>query len=180
MTELPACFRPRRALTRPHLLALAGALLLGLTPTASRSAEVATSVYLPNQAALYNPLQHGRKSTRKDPTKSTRQLSNAALLRSAEQMRATNMSVEQRALNYQWLQQAQDGGRPLLGSKVLSSLARMGFRTYWEGNRLRLPGSTLLSGVSGAEESTGGKREDLDYRLQVSGDELRLRMTYEF
>ena len=160
--------------TRSILLGFA-ALILSLTTRADGVSNTSDPI-LPNQFAYYNPLKHGA-SHQSDQTERRLRMDNETLLRSAEQIRSDSMRPEQRVLNHQWLQQAEDEDSQRVGGRAFSSLLRMGFKTYWEGNRASFGHSNRM-----IPDSQGGGQitRDVDYRIRVSGDDIRLSLEYEF
>ena len=161
---------------------LAGTALLAvscfvLSLSAPVSADESLSEpLLPNQFTYYNPLKHGTSQSASQAEKRL-QMDNESLFRSAEQIRSDSMSAEQRALNHQWLMQSENEDSMHVGGRVFSTLMRMGFKTYWEGNRARFGSDNRI-----VPDSQGGGRvtREVDYRLRVSGDDIKLSFEYEF
>lgn len=158
-------------------------LWAGLTFTSTAWAQSAdnsfdNSLILPGQPQRYNPLKHQSGSNRPASFHSSnRELDNESLIRSAEQLRNTEMSAEQRALNYQWLQMHEDGDGTQVGGRVLQTLMKMGFKTYWEGTRINLDGDEQAIPNS---DGNGKVTEDIDYKIRMSGDKIKLSFEYEF
>lgn len=153
-------------------------LTIFLTPPLAY-AEPEGNLYLPQQPSRYNPLQNSaeQKKNSSSLTEFNRHLDNESLLRSAEQMRSNSMSADQRALNYQWLQQDDPDSQVQLGGQVLSTLMKMGFKTYWEGNRIELnEGDSALPNSQGNGKFT----EDIDYKIRMSGDKIKFSFEYDF
>lgn len=167
-----------------RLTAIIVGLGVSLTFSAISMTETAGAGYdnapiLPGQPQRYNPLQHKSSSgrTTSSLSSSDREMDNNSLLRSAEQLRNTEMSAEQRALNYQWLQQHQGDDDPQVGGKVLQTLMKMGFKTYWEGTRINLDSNDEALPNS---DGNGKVTDDIDYKIRMSGDKIKLSFEYEF
>ncbi|NHN39619.1 hypothetical protein G8764_20150 [Pseudomaricurvus alcaniphilus] len=128
----------------------------------------------PSLKNYYNPLKHG--SERKTSGYSSQLMDNETLLRSAQQLRSDTMTQEQRALNHQWLVQGTDDSA-VVGSKVFSTLMKMGFKTYWEGNRVQFGGDNR---VLPNDDGDGRITDDMDYKVRFSGDKIKLSLEYEF
>lgn len=149
--------------------------------TPSYGADVtATSdsgLFLPNQYTYYNPLKNGLDNP--DYNHSTERLTmdTESLLRAAEQIRSTHVSPEQRALNHQWLQHNAGVDEPRVGGRVFSALVRMGFKTFWEINHQRYD---KFSHVLPDSQGNGRITKDVDYKLRVSDDKVKLSFEYEF
>ena len=142
-------------------------------------AEPESNLYLPQQPSRYNPLQNSadQKKNTSSLAEFNRHLDNESLLRSAEQLRSTSMSADQRALNHQWLQQDESDDQVQLGGRVLSTLMKMGFKTYWEGNRIELDdGDNAMPNSQGNGKFT----EDIDYKIRMSGDKIKFSFEYDF
>ena len=129
-------------------------------------------LFIPDNLDFYNPLQSGDGHRRYDPNVST--MDNVALYRAADQYRSGEISASQRALNHQWMAQYHSGDGVRHGGKVLSKLFKMGFKTYWQngefGKKRYLPN----------DKGNGKLTNDLDYRVRLSGNKLKLSLNYEF
>lgn len=130
-------------------------------------------LFLPDSFNYYNPLKHGAVKTSRaaDP----HALDNQQLEAAASYIRANEMSAEQRALNHQWLSQTGDSNIRI-GNKVLSSIMRMGFKTYWTGVRNKHYKSTAMPDGNGNGQLT----EEVEYKLRLSQDKVRLVLKYDF
>lgn len=143
--------------------------------SAQTSAETDTpALVLPDEMNYYNPLKHGRSSgsqwIRSDG------MNNIQLEQSAQDIRSQEMIAQQRALNHQWLAE-QDHHDIKFGRKVITRLVKMGFRTYWDGVR-----ETHYKHNAAVPTSSGlGKiTPEVDYKVRLSGDKLKLSVHYEF
>lgn len=122
----------------------------------------------------YNPLQHGQ--VRRDRL-SSHAMTNDQLLQAAQYIRSDNMSAQQRALNHQWLEQEHYNQELRLGNKVVSKIFKMGFKTYWNGVRNKhYSSSTVIPDGDGKGKLT----QDVDYKLRLSDDKVRLSLQYDF
>jgi len=157
-----------------------GCLTLLLNALIITSAQASSPVlidsgdlFLPDSFNYYNPLKHGTDKAARaaDP----HALDNQQLETAANYIRANEMSAEQRALNHQWLSQTGDGSIHL-GNKVLSSIMRMGLKTYWVGVRNKHYKSTAMPDGNGNGQLT----EEVEYKLRLSQDKVRLVLKYDF
>lgn len=152
--------------------ALGLALWLVLTPLSPLAQ--ADELFIPTLPAYYNPLKPEMKTNRQIGSAA---FSNEALQQSAEDIRSSNMSMEQRALNHQWLDYENYEEDTRHGGKVLSTLFKMGFKTYWKGVRQeRFSNSNLVP----TEEGDGNFSRDVDYNLRISGDEMNFTVEMDF
>lgn len=152
--------------------------LASMGAMADVEADQNNDLFVPDKLSYYNPLKHNKyedKNSRYE-TKSVA-LSNTDLENAAQQIRTNNMSAQQRALNHQWLEQQHNNDDPYMGSKVLSKLMQMGFRTYWDGVRNKHYAS--LKAVPDGSGS-GKVSEEVDYKLRLSGNKVKLSFEYEF
>lgn len=149
-------------------------LSLLLAALTSISAAQADDLFIPALPAYYNPLKPEIKTSRQIGSAA---LSNEALQQSADDIRSSNMSMEQRALNHQWLDYENYEEDTRHGGKVLSTLFKMGFKTYWKGVRQeRFSNSNLVP----SEEGAGHFNSDVDYNLRISGDEMNFTVEMDF
>ena len=142
--------------------------------------ETLVSEPLIHDMNYYNPLEHnqGKKIHRyRNQAYAGKGLNNEGLERVARDIRDNKMSTEQRALNHRWLQYGNEGGDVKIGSKVISSLFKMGFKTYWNDVR----DTHYRSNAKIPDGSGNGKvTADVDYKVRLSGNKLKLSMNYEF
>jgi hypothetical protein len=125
----------------------------------------------------YNPLRHNDGRIGSKNIYPNTALSNSELNRVAEDIRSENMTTEQRALNHQWLQHGYSDHGIRLGSKVISKLFKMGFRTYWDGVRNKhYKYSTAVPDGSG----NGKVTQDVDYKLRLSDNRVKIAINYDF
>ncbi len=146
----------------------------GFASTLSHGGQTSSALVLPDDMNYYNPLKHGRE----DDSQWIRStgMSSEELLRSAGHIRSQDMSQQQRALNHQWLLQ-QDHQDVRIGGKVVSKLVKMGFRTYWDGVRNKHYRDNKAVPTS---NGNGQITQDVDYKIRLSGDKLKLSVSYEF
>ncbi len=132
-------------------------------------------LFVPDKMSYYNPLKHNKREPKHYATSSIA-LSNLQLEDAANQIRTNEMSSEQRALNHQWLEQHHHGDTPDVGSKVLSKLMKMGLKTYWDGVRNTHSSAKAIPDGNGS----GKVSEDVDYKIRLSGNKVKLSFEYEF
>jgi len=148
-------------------------LFMASTQATSPVLDTDGELFIPDSFNYYNPLKHGAaKSSR---AADAHALDNQQLETAASYIRANEMSAEQRALNHQWLSQAGDSNIRI-GNKVLSSIMRMGFKTYWTGVRNKHYKSTAMPDGNG----TGQLTEEVEYKLRLSQNKVRLVLEYDF
>lgn len=142
----------------------------------SVQADKNNDLFVPDKLSYYNPLKHNQQESKRYATSSIA-LSNTQLENAANQIRTNDMSSEQRALNHQWLEQHHHGDDPYIGSKVLSKLMKMGLRTYWDGVR-----NKHYSSASAVPDGNGSGKvtEEVDYKIRLSGNKVKLSFEYEF
>ncbi|NIB41537.1 hypothetical protein HBA55_18180 [Pseudomaricurvus alkylphenolicus] len=133
-------------------------------------------LFVPDRLNFYNPLKHtGSERKRYQPQNTA--LTNNQLETICDQIRNNEMSASQRALNYQWLEQDAEGAELHVGSKVVSKLVKMGLRTYWNGvHGKHYATSSVLPDGNGHGKFT----EEVDYKIRLSGNKLKLSVKYEF
>jgi len=148
-------------------------LIMGSAYATSPVLSTTGELFLPDSFNYYNPLKHGAEkvSRASDP----HALDNQQLETAASYIRANDMSAEQRALNHQWLNQAGDSNIRI-GNKVLSSIMRMGFKTYWSGVRNKHYPSTVMPDGNGNGQLT----DEVEYKLRLSQNKVRLVLKYDF
>ena len=163
--------------------AVAAALLCTPILTASIAfaegidADEHMDLFVPDKPNFYNPLKHSNNETKRYSTR-TVALSNVELENAVDQILNNQMTAEQRALNYQWLEQHDNGHDDVkVGSKVLNKIMKMGFRTYWDGVR-----NKHYSTAKAVPDSSGNGKvtEDVEYKLRLSGNKIKLSFEYEF
>lgn len=141
---------------------------------ASESVHAGSSnQFIPGSLIYYNPLKHGAKKISRGTNPQA--FDNTQLEAAAAYIRANEMSASHRALNHQWLSQ-ESGGDLRLGNKVLSSIVRMGFKTYWTGIRNKHYQSSAVPDGDG----NGQLSEEVEYKLRLSQDKVRLVLEYDF
>lgn len=131
--------------------------------------------FVPDNLQFYNPLKPSNGHRDNRPTSTG--LDNVALYEAAQQYRSDIMSPSQRALNHQWLHQMETDDGVRHGSKVLSKIFKMGFKTYWKGvKNSKFQSNNLVPNANGK----GKVNSDMDYRLRISGNKLKLSLEYDF
>ncbi len=151
--------------------------LLTLAQAATSYAETRSSdLFIPEHTATYNPLQHGKgkSSTYSLPTVG---LSNEDLVNAADDIRNNDISLEQRALNHQWLDHENYVDDAHVGGKVLSHLFKMGFKTYWKDVR---DNNYSQSTSVPTDEGDGKITRDINYNIRLNGNDVKLSVDYEF
>lgn len=138
-------------------------------------------LFVPENLNYYNPLKHSQghqaKKTKRYSSRSIG-LNNNQLEDAANDIRNNEMSAQQRALNFQWLQQENNEYDDVtVGGRVLQELMKMGFRTYWDGVRNKHYSSSKIIPNSSGD---GKVSEDVDYKLRLSDDTVKLTFEYEF
>lgn len=141
-------------------------------------ADANNDLFVPENLNYYNPLKHskGHGEKKRYSSRSTG-LSNNELEQAAEDIRNNEMSAQHRALNHQWLQQENGEDEPTVGGKVFSELVKMGFRTYWDGVRDKHYSNTKIIPNSNGD---GKVSEEVEYKLRLSDDKVKLTFEYEF
>lgn len=159
-------------------LSAACALLISSSVHASEGiqADQHNDLFVPDELSYYNPLKHNKRPTKRYITSSVA-LSNLQLENAANQIRTNEMSSQQRALNHQWLEQHHHGDNPDVGSKVLSKLVKMGLKTYWDGVRNK---HYSAAQVIPDGDGSGKVSEEVDYKIRLSGNKVKLSFEYEF
>jgi len=170
--------RPKSLRIGAFTLALACPLLMSTALNAAEGiqADQHNDLFVPDKLSYYNPLKHNDTQKKRYATSKVA-LSNDQLEDAANHIRTNDMSSEQRALNHQWLEQHHHGDDPYIGSKVFSKLMKMGFRTYWDGvrNKHYSSASAIPDG-----NGTGKVSKDVDYKIRLSGNKVKLSFEYEF
>lgn len=144
---------------------------LSLGSSLSSSDKVKDDIFIPDNLEFYNPLKKADGHRSYDP--GITGLENVSLYRQAENYRSNTLNSSQRALNHQWMSQYHHDDGVRHGSKVLSQLFKMGFKTYWKGvdtSNKYIPD----------DQGEGKIINDLDYRLRMSGNKIKLSLEYEF
>lgn len=126
----------------------------------------------PNDTFQPNELKHLRDSKAKPYTT----LSNEDLIIRANQLRKTEISPNQRAMNYQWLSSHSGVESTVDGGKALSKLAERQLKAYLdERESTKWIRSKLMP-----DESGQGFFKDVDYDLKLRSNKLVIGLTYDF
>jgi len=103
---------------------------LSLGSKLSSSDKTNEDIFVPDNLEFYNPLKKADGHRSYDP--GITGLDNISLYRQAAHYRSNTLNSSQRALNHQWMNQYHNDDGVRHGSKVLSQLFKMGFKTYWK------------------------------------------------
>ncbi len=153
------------------LLALVCGLVMSSASRAGENDGLNDDLFIPDNLDFYNPLQEADGHRDYNPQISG--MDNVALYRAAGQYRNSELSASQRALNHQWMQQYHNGDGVRHGGKVFSKLFQIGLKTYWKSGKFG-------KGYLPDDKGNGRITEDIDYRLRMSGNKLKLSVLYEF
>lgn len=121
--------------------------------------------FLPNTLVQGDNRQHSNFSS----------LNNTQLKDRAESLRSQELDANQRALNYQWLEN-QRNKEFTSGSKAYKAFFKRGFKEYWDRKRKEHFKSEHIPNLEGRGRVSG----EVDYDLRLSSDELKIGLTYEF
>lgn len=160
--------------------ALMAVLMAAIPEThGTESSANANDFFIPGNQHYYNPLKHSNDRVTTDYKPNATALDNKSLIEAANHFRSNDMNALQRELNYQWLHQQHHNKDIYLGSKVVSKIFKMGFKTYWK--NLRKSQNPLgKSSMTPDAEGKGKLMGDLNYNMRVSGDKLKVSVKYEF
>lgn len=134
-------------------------------------------LFIPETQATYNPLRTSTGQKKSSYMLPGEGLTNEDLVNAANDIRTSNMSTEQRALNHQWLDHENYVDDAHVGGKVLSHIFKMGFKTYWKDVRNK---KYSQSSIVPSEEGVGQLTSDVDYKLRINGDNVNLSVEYDF
>ncbi|GAB1259364.1 hypothetical protein [Aurantivibrio plasticivorans] len=162
-------------------LAFTIACILSLLMAHSASAEsvpaqpVLESPFIPDDNEFFT----GKKGVKGNwLTSKARSLDNTELLQTANNLRINDMSAGQRMHNYYWIQ---GGSDKLTSGKSASKYLLQSFaKAYW--NYLR---ETEFNGLAIIPDADGAgsikiNRRDIDYKLRVSADRVKLMVKLDF
>lgn len=102
-------------------------------------------------------------------------LNNEQLLERAQQLRSNAPNTTQQTLNYQWLKAHQNDDY-ILGKKVYQTLFKRGFKELWNRQRKERFKSEHVPDINGR----GSVSNEVDYKLRLNSDELKVKFSYEF
>ncbi|MGD9661928.1 MAG: hypothetical protein AB7U63_11685 [Porticoccaceae bacterium] len=103
-------------------------------------------------------------------------LSNEDLATRAHQLRDSNISPSQRALNYQWLSQESGNEEAVNGSKALSKLAERQLKAYLDEKE----GTIWLKEKLMPDTDGRGFIKSVDYDLKLRSNQFVIGLSYEF
>ena len=150
--------------------------MLTLVAVNNAAAEpVLESPFLPDDNEFFT----GKKGVKGNwLTDTARSLDNNELLLIANNLRINDMSAGQRVHNYYWIQ---GGNDKLTSGKSISKFFLQSFaKAYW--NQLR---ASEFKGLSVIPDADGAgsfviNRTDIDYKLRLSGDRIKLMVKLDF
>ena len=158
-------------------------LLLGAPVMSAGSADSAGFASLTTDPLLfsdfhtYNPLKNQNNVTLHRGGTNLQALSNEDLIKLADNSRNGEMSASQRALNQQWLEQYGEGADISLGGQALQKIIKQGFKTYWDALRQStFKGNTMIPD----SEGNGSFNTEMEYKLRLSDDQVKLAFEYSF
>ncbi len=158
---------------------LTTALLLSLTVVGIHAEELGNSqaakTFLPDIFYLRNPLKNkgeGNKVIRFD---SSYGMDNDDLSRAVAHMQDTSMSTSHRLLNHQWLSTYEGNDNPRRGGKAISQLFLTGLKTFWDNHY----GNKLYQGKL-LNNKQGSAYQEMDYRIRLSDDSVKMSLEYSF
>lgn len=102
-------------------------------------------------------------------------LNNEQLLERAQHLRSNNPNTTQQTLNYQWLK-AHQNDDSIVGKKVYQTLFKRGFKAFWNRQRKERFKSEHIPDINGR----GSVSNEVDYKLRLNSDELKVKLSYEF
>lgn len=102
------------------------------------------------------------------------QMDNEDLFLAAAAIRDQRIGVEQRLLNYTWLNQ--DNEKMYSGGRALSHILKLSVLTYWHNNG----GRTTFKIEKHEQESSSLVSEFGNYKLRLSGDKIKLSFKHRF
>jgi len=102
-------------------------------------------------------------------------LNNEQLLERAQHLRSNNPNTTQQTLNYQWLK-AHQNDNSIVGKKVYQTLFKRGFKAFWNRQRKERFKSERIPDINGR----GSVSNEVDYKLRLNSDELKVKLSYEF
>lgn len=157
-----------------------GALLLSLISPSLAADENTAINYDPllfSDFRTYNPLKKGNNVNHYKGGSNLTALSNEDLNLLADNSRHQQMSASQRALNQQWLAQNSEGSDVSLGSRALQKIIQQGVKTYWDSIRLtKFKGNKIIPDSNGK----GNFNSEMEYKLRLKDDEVKLALEYSF
>lgn len=102
-------------------------------------------------------------------------LNNKQLLERAKYLRSNNLNITQQILNYQWLKSHQNDDF-IVGKKVYQTLFKQGFKAFWNRQRKERFKSEHIPDINGR----GSVSNEIDYKLRLNSDELKIKLSHEF
>ena len=102
-------------------------------------------------------------------------LNNEQLIERAHRLRSKDIDTTQQQLNYQWLQ-AYHNDDHILGKKVYQTIFKRGFKEFWNRQRKERFKSDHVPDADGR----GSVSSEVDYKVRLTSDELKFKLSYEF
>lgn len=102
-------------------------------------------------------------------------LNNEQLLERAQQLRSQHPNSPQLKFNNQWLRAHQNDDH-IIGKKVYQTLFKRGFKKFWHRQRKERFKSDHVPDLNGQ----GAVSSEVDYKLRLRPDELKVKLNYEF
>lgn len=162
--------------------ALAGFLLLAIGGLSSPAATAdqaslasANDAFFPETYYLRNPFRadtDGDKTIRFDGSYG---MDNDDLTRAVADMQDTSMSTSHRLLNHQWLSTYEGNDNSRHGGKAIGQIFLTGLKTFWD-NRY---GDKLYKGTL-LKDKQGNYYQEMDYRIRLSDDSVKMSLEYSF
>ncbi|MEE8059306.1 MAG: hypothetical protein V3T17_15940 [Pseudomonadales bacterium] len=168
----PAIYQPA---ARDHsLLLLLIAILLIVTAFSSNSHAEQNNTTATVSSPFYKQLQRsGKDHYRPAQNSLLQQVMAPNLIFNASPTDPTQDN--ELAFNYLWMQQYQEGYGYKGGGAAMGKLLRMGVKNFYKS----YTGSNAITGI-GADDDIASRFSDLDYRLRLSSDRVKLGIEYEF
>lgn len=102
-------------------------------------------------------------------------LNNEQLLERAQQLRSQHPNSPQLKFNNQWLRAHQNDDH-IIGKKVYQTLFKRGFKKFWHRQRKERFKSERIPDINGR----GSVSNEVDYKLRLKSDEIKVKLSYEF
>jgi len=107
----------------------------------------------------------------------TRYMDNDDMESAAQSLYETEGNLAQRTINQQWLYSFENEHKRHEGSKALSRFAQKFLKGYWQSlKETRYKDNNAIPDSNGTWTTDDG----VDYNVRLSGNELKLRLTYDF
>ncbi len=103
-------------------------------------------------------------------------LDNDDLDQAAANFNDNRLNTTQRLLNHQWLNQQYHDDHGKKGTKIFSKLLKAGAKAYWN----QIKQSNFANNAAVPDSSGQGQVDEVNYRMRLNGDSLKLSVSYEF